>query len=328
MTEDQLVEFFRFAYGGDPWPKPFHLLQGSLLVWQGTPVNEAAKIVKTSAAKLEEVATQPQPAFTVLAVGPADLTEKDIAKARNILAQLLIGRAAEIAFEDIYKQEMGSDKEFALVDLREGRTDTDYRLLNGLKRPLYRINIKFFGSTFRRGPELVELEPADCFPLATYKIHGALEKQEKEHLPYIFTIVGVPDLTAASIENLIPDDAARIIALIMASPRTTGKRNIQDKLVDKVVSEGVPAFRTVYKRIRSAQWYVLSARKADNLLREMLFRRVYAMRIRGFAQQFRGAELDMHFSLDGDLVKLNEFLDILRDQGQTKVASLLERGTI
>jgi hypothetical protein len=181
---------------------------------------------------------------------------------------------------------------------------------------------------FRRGHELVDLEPTDCFPLATYKIFGAPEKQEKEHLPYIFTIVGVPDLTATSIEDLIPDDVARIIALIMASSKTSGKRNIQDRLVEKIVSEGSEAFKTVYNRIRSAEWYVLSARKADKLLRELLFQRVYAMRIRGFAQQFRGAELDMHFSLKGDLVKLNDFLDILRDEGQTKVASLLERGTI
>jgi hypothetical protein len=32
--------------------------------------------------------------------------------------------------------------------------------------------------------------------------------------------------------------------------------------------------------------------------------RVYALKIRGFAQQFRGAELDMHFSLKNDLVTM------------------------
>jgi len=72
---------------------------------------------------------------------------------------------------------------------------------------------------------------------------------------------------------------------------------------------------------------VLSARKADNLLRELLFERVYALKIRGFAQQFRGAELDMHFSLKADLVTLKEFLQVLKQEGQTKVTSLLERGT-
>jgi hypothetical protein len=83
-----------------------------------------------------------------------------------------------------------------------------------------------------------------------------------------------------------------------------------------------------YDAVRSAAWYVLSARKADKLLRDLLFDRVYALKIRGFAQQFRGAELDMHFSLKADLVALKEFLEILRDQGQTVVASMLERGTV
>ena len=61
-------------------------------------------------------------------------------------------------------------EEFELRDLREGRTDTDYRLYNGRGRPIYRVNIKFHGSPFRRAPEMVGLESDDCFALATYKI--------------------------------------------------------------------------------------------------------------------------------------------------------------
>jgi hypothetical protein len=52
------------------------------------------------------------------------------------------------------------------------------------------------------------------------------------------------------------------------------------------------------------------------------------MKIRGFAQQFRGAELDMHFSLSSDLVPVQRFFDTLRNEGQTMVAVMLERGTI
>ena len=52
------------------------------------------------------------------------------------------------------------------------------------------------------------------------------------------------------------------------------------------------------------------------------------MKIRGFAQQFRGAELDMHFSLKKDLVTFKDFLHTLKHEGQTKMASLLERGTL
>jgi hypothetical protein len=40
-----------------------------------------------------------------------------------------------------------------------------------------------------------------------------------------------------------------------------------------------------------------------------------------------GAELDMHFSLKKDLVTLKDFLHTLKEEGQTKMTSLLERGT-
>jgi hypothetical protein len=112
------------------------------------------------------------------------------------------------------------------------------------------------------------------------------------------------------------------------SERVAGKRNIEDKVVERIVAQNSTAFTEVYNRIRSADWYVLSARKADILLRKLLFERVFAMKTRGFAQQFRGAELDMHFSLKTDLVTFKDFLHTLKQDGQTKMASLLERGTL
>jgi hypothetical protein len=90
-----------------------------------------------------------------------------------------LGRAAEIAFEDICRTEI-DPTEFSISDLRQGRSNTDYRLLNGASRPLYRFNVKFFGSVFRRGAEMVNLAPTDCFPLAAYKIHAALQEQDRE----------------------------------------------------------------------------------------------------------------------------------------------------
>jgi hypothetical protein len=189
------------------------------------------------------------------------------------------------------------------------------------------MNIKFIGSTFRRGPELVGLSPQDCFPLATYKIFGALQKQEEEHLPYIFVVVGVPNLTAVSVQSELAPQDTEIIALMSKSTRVSGKRNIEDKVVDRIVAQNSPAFARVYDQIRAAEWFILSARKADKLLRELLFERVYALKIRGFAQQFRRAELDMHYSLKQDLITFKHFLHVLKEEGQTKVTSLLERGT-
>jgi hypothetical protein len=297
MSDFDLIGFLKAAYPNGPWPRPFHVLEGLQLIAAGEAPKDAAKAVGTSARFLEKAQNSAHPEFDILGVQPSDLAEEDLKKAGVILGQLLIGRAAEIAFEDIYRQEIGADAEFKLIDLREGRTDTDYRVLNGRDRPIYRVNIKFFGSTFRRAVEMVNLEPDDCFPLATYKIFGALQKQQKEHLPYIFAIVGVPNLTAASIQDQLPTDDLQIVALFSKSERVSGKRNIEDKVVERIVAHNSTAFTEVYNRIRSADWYVLSARKADILLRKLLFERVFAMKIRGFAQQFRGAELDMHFSL-------------------------------
>jgi hypothetical protein len=73
-------------------------------------------------------------------------------------------------------------------------------------------------------------------------------------------------------------------------------------------------------------WYVLSAKRASNLLREYLFDRVFALRVRGFARAFKAAELDMHFSLSEDLIPLRHFLATLRDEGPQKITTLLERG--
>lgn len=87
------------------------------------------------------------------------------------------------------------------------------------------------------------------------------------------------------------------------------------------------AFATAYERIRRAEWYVLSARRANLLLHELLFERVYALAIPGFTRKFGGAEVDMHFSLSKDLVTLRDFLAVLRQDGQGRVTTMLERGT-
>lgn len=327
MTQPNLGAFLKAAYPEGPWPKPFHILQGLEMIAAGASAADAAKSVRTTTKILTSLSGIAHPEYELLGIKPSGLTSDDRKKAGVILGQLLIGQAAEIAFENIYRSGIGPGVEFKLVDLREGRSDTDYRVLNGRDRPIYRVNIKFSGSTFRRAVEMVGLQPDDCFPLATYKIFGALQKQEKEHLPYIFAIVCVPALSAVSIQDQLPTGFVEIVALVSKSERVSGKRNFEDKVVELIVAQNSPAFRAVYDQIRNAEWYVLSARKADKLLRELLFERVFAMKIRGFAQQFRSAELDMHFSLKGDLVTLGEFLRILKDEGQTKLASLLERGT-
>src|SRR5262252_6090135 len=253
MSAPDLIGFLKSAYPNGSWPRPFHVLEGLQRIAAGESPKEAATSVGTSLHFLEKAQKSKRPEFDILGLRPSDLTDEDLRKAGVILGQLLIGRSAEIAFEDIYRQEIGADVEFKLVDLRQGRTDTDYRVLNGRDRPIYRVNIKFFGSTFRRAVEMVGLGPDDCFPLATYKIFGALQKQDEEHLPYVFAIVGVPNLTAISIRDHFADDDIQIVALISKSERVSGKRNFEERVVARIVTERSRAFTEVYERIRSAQ---------------------------------------------------------------------------
>jgi hypothetical protein len=323
-----LTGFLSAAYPHGSWPAPFHVLEGLQKFKAGVPLKEAAKSVGTSPHILERLNKSTEPEYDIIHLRPSDLLEVDLKRAATILGGLVLGQAAEIAFEDIYRSEMGQEVEFKLVDLREGRSDTDYRVLNGKGRGIFRLNIKFFGSTFRRGAELVGLEPEDCFPLATYKILSAVEKQTAEHLPFVFTVVGVPNLTALSMRGYFSEDDITMIALITKSKKVSGKRSLEEKVVNRLVEQKSKAFTQAYDRIRAAEWYIISARKADDLFRKMFIDRVYALRVRNFAKVFGGAEVDMHFSLKKDLASLKELFRVLREEGPVKTGGLLERGTL
>lgn len=236
-----------------------------------------------------------------------------------------MGRAAERAFVDIFREEMESH-ELELRDLREGRTDTDYRLYNGQGRPVYRINIKFHGALFQRASEMVGLESDDCFALATYKIFGSLNKQTEEGLPYIFAIVGVRSLSGESVGSRIPSKFVDATAYIYQAPNAQKKRDFEDRIVDHLSVREVHPYVEVYDAVHSADWFILSARRADHLVHQLLYERVYALRIPRFTQQFRSAEVDMHFSLSKDLTPLRDFLTMLRNEGHAKVVTMLERG--
>lgn len=325
MTDAQFIDLLGQIFEGRRWPKPLNLLQAAREVEGGTDLAAAAKSASTTRRRLQAVVDSPSRVEHVLGASYRDIDERHRRRVTQMLGQLLLGCCAELAFEQIYRTEM-HEHELELRDVRESRTDTDYRLYNGRGRPIYRINIKFHGSRFRRAPELVRLDPQDCFALATYKIHSALQKQEQESLPYLFAIVGVPNLSGEVVGGSIPTELVDAARLIHQAPRATGKRDFEDTVIDYLVKRHHPVFGQTHAQIVNVDWFILSARKANKLLRELLFDRVYAMRIRGFAQQFRGAELDMHFSLSKDLVPLRQFLRVLREEGMTKVTTLMERG--
>jgi hypothetical protein len=131
----------------------------------------------------------------------------------------------------------------------------------------------------------------------------------------------------------LPNDLAHLVSLVHAAEGVPGKRAIEERVVaDLTDSQQPEPFQTELARFRAAidvaDWYALSARRAARLLREKLFERVYAVRVRAFARNYRNAELDMHFSLAEDLTPLKVFLASARERGLHGLAVDLERGEI
>lgn len=324
MRSADFMRTVRLFFGAEAWPKPLHVLQGLALVRAGADLKASARQVGTTPGRLHSAREAEDPFVDILgeALPPDSVVVNERAP---LLGNLVLGRAAEIVFEELYRREM-PDTEFNLVDLREGRTDTDYRMYNGQDRPVYRINIKFHGARFRRATELVGLDPEDCFALATYKIDSAMKKQDAEHLPYLFAIVGVSDLTATAVGSRIPQDVTETVSFLGRVPRKPSIRALEDAAVEYLVRSNAAVVSSTIDEIRKADWYMLSARRADRLLREKLFERVFALRVRNFARAFGGAELDMHFSLSEDLTPFPEFFATLRERGPQAVSTILERG--
>lgn len=326
-----LIAVLDLVYRDRRPPKPLDLLYAVERLRAGADSRDLAKQFKTTRQRIEKLFSADDPAASLLGGRISPMQVEIEARVRRNLGQLLLGHLAEHTFEDIYKKSLGTS-ELKLEDDRASRSDTDYRVLNGQGRPVFRINIKFHGSPFQRAMELVKLEPDDCFALATYKIHFALEKQDQEHLAYIFLIVGVPSLTGAVVGASLPENLVHLSAMVHETG-ITQKRAVEDDIVRALV--GRPddlgfglTLREYDRRIREAPWYALSARKAFRLLTEKLFERAYALRVRAFARNYKNAELDMHFSLSKDLTPLAEFLRVIRDDGLHGLVSRLERGTM
>lgn len=324
MTGDELLSELENLFGSDRWPEQLKYVEAARRIAAGEDHGSIRAAVGTSLAKVKSLASASDPVAEALGIDPETVGDDVRARARRTLGQQVLGLCGELAFEQAYKEEMQT-QELRLDDKRDEHSDTDYRLVNGGGRPIYRINIKTHGSRFARAQEMVGLEPEDCFALATYKIYGALRKQEDEQLPYIFAVIGVPAISGDTVGAALPDALVELMAVLNAS-KVSKTRKIEDAIVIKMAQDGAEPFASAYSHFAAATWYLLSARRAYNLLRDQLFDRVFALRERGFAQNFRGAELNMHFSIAADLTPLSEFLAELKQHGLTKVAIKLDRG--
>jgi hypothetical protein len=327
VTDAEALALLDTLFSGREWPEAVRRLRGVVLARGSVPLSEAARAVRTTAARLRPLVESSSPLAEYLGIAPNDITDAHRKKARIVLGQMLVGRCAEEAFAALYRAQMKTE-EIELVNVATEGNDTDYRLHNGQGRAIGRVNIKFHGSQFRRAAEMVKLDPSDCFALATYKIRSALEKQEEERLAFLFAIVGVPHLTAESTGGMFPTDIIDLTAAILASENVSHKRAFEDAVVDYAVGKPLPVYGETYEKIVAASWYILSARRASLLLEKHLWQRVFALRVRSFTRVFPGAEVDMHFSLSGDLTPLTKFFEALAEGGPPRVSLMMERGEL
>ena len=250
-------------------------------------------------------------------LGRREPSEERIQRARQGIAQMMLATVAEEHFEALATGSL-RDHGFSVEDDRVGRTDTDYRVIDRAGRPVLRINIKFHGTLFRQAEEYVRLAPGDCFALATYKIHGALLRQDQERLPYVFLIISVPTFPRQTLEGQISTDLAWLASV--------SNRATEEAIVSRLLGE--PWANEVRVHVQRAGFRVISARRADGLMRQQLFDRVHALRLRGFNNLFRGAEINMHLSLSREMIAFEEFLDLLATRGERELTVRLDRGEI
>jgi hypothetical protein len=174
MTLDELETVLHRVFRDVDLPKPFNLLAARRDVLGGTSVQDAARAIGTTAVNLQRFVDSPDPIGHLLCEIPSDYNAK-AERVRATIGQLIIGNLAERVFEDTYQRTVGTT-ELKLHDDRSAGGDTDYLVLNGQNRKVFRLDIKFHGSQFRNAQSVVGLPPEDCFALATYKIYSALQK--------------------------------------------------------------------------------------------------------------------------------------------------------
>lgn len=320
---DRLSQTLTAVFADTPPPKTRAVRQVLAVarILRGEPANVVAADSKLQRRGLEALSAKVA-ARGLAGIAPdADaLTAENLAKRRLGIAQMLLGALAERKFEVVIQDVIGEGI-LRVEDHRPSRTDTDYRLLNGGGHPICRFNIKSHGSLFREARRFVNLDPEDCFALATYKIHNALRRQEMDKLPYIFLVLTVPDLSAADVGRLVPDDFVWALAVV------EGRLAVEEAMVRRLLRpDQLARFGPIFDKMSAGQFRVISAAKASTLLHDKLFERVHALSLKGFTRKFRNAEVDMHLSLSQELTPVRTFLEVLVKESPQKFAVRLYIG--
>jgi hypothetical protein len=133
----------------------------------------------------------------------------------------------------------------------------------------------------------------------------------------VFFVLSIPGLISTSVAEYVPEDLVWLLAVL------AGKRPIEEAIAEKLRGpEHKERLANVLVRMVEGEFRILSATKADHLLRTLLFERVYAIRVPRFVQ---ATQVNMHFSLSQDMRPLETFLQLL-DRPVQVIAVTLDRG--
>ncbi|MFQ5827613.1 MAG: hypothetical protein ACE5JD_00460 [Candidatus Methylomirabilia bacterium] len=153
------------------------------------------------------------------------------------------------------------------------------------------------------------------------RLNNALKRQESEKLPYVFLVLSVPELGAGDVAKLVPDEYVWTLAVL------EGRRVMEEAIVERLRSpEPLDRFNPIVEKMPEGKFRVISAKKADSLLRAKLFERVQALSLKGFTRRFRNAEVDMHLSLSTELTPVRTFFELLVQESPQKFAVRLYIG--
>lgn len=123
MNDTEIQDLFERVLPAKGWPTPLHVLEGVRAVRNGMSVSDAARLVGTTARRLQATLDSGAPMRFIVGLSRAEIDESKRTAATQILGQMMLGQAAELAFEDIYRGVMAAE-EFDLKDTRESRNDT------------------------------------------------------------------------------------------------------------------------------------------------------------------------------------------------------------
>jgi hypothetical protein len=243
---------------------------------------------------------------------------------RRRFAGVVVGAIGEQEFERRYNEIAASSKEFTLADKTKEGTDTDFLTADTLARPAFRINVKSYGARFDKAKTFVGLEPEDTFGVATYKVRAAVRKSQREALPYLFAIVSATELRADAVAERLPPAVSHLLDTSTLYVKLEGWKTIEDRLVDLLLQPtgygGSEVVEGLRRAIRAAEWRIISAIKANHLMNEKLDERVPAVSNPEF-KVAPNSQPNMHFSLNSEMISLEQLLELLRTNGIQHVAT-------